>query len=97
MQIHFTGHHVEVTSALRTFTQEKLNKLDKHFDNITDIHVIFNVEKLIQRVEASVMVTKAKIHASAESDDMYTAIDELVHKLNAQLIKHKEKHLSHRE
>lgn len=97
MHIHFTGHHVDVTPALRTFTEEKLNKLDKHFDNITDIHVTFNVEKLIQKVEAAIHYAGTHIHAASESTDMYAAVDELVDKLHSQLQKHKEKNHSHRE
>lgn len=97
MQINFTGHHVEVTPALKTFTEDKFNKLDRHFDKITDIHVIFDVDKLIHKAEASVLVTKGKIYACAESSDMYTAIDELVDKLDRQIIKYKEKLKAHRE
>ena len=97
MEINFTGHHMEVTPALKTFTLEKFNKLERHFDKILSINVIFDVEKLRQIVEATVHVTKDEIHASSESDDMYTAIDILVDKLDRQLIKHKEKMQNHRE
>lgn len=95
MQIHFTGHQIEVTDALRTFTEEKLQKLQRHFDRIIDIHVTFNVEKLSQIAEATVLVSKADLHAKAEAENMYTAIDEMISKLDRQLIKHKEKHDSH--
>jgi putative sigma-54 modulation protein len=91
MQINFTGHRMEITPALRTFTQEKFDKLERHFDKITAINVIFDVEKLRQIVEATILVVKGEVHASSESEDMYTAIDILVDKLDRQLIKHKEK------
>lgn len=97
MQINFTGHRIEVTPALRTFTEEKFDKLERHFDKITAINVIFDVEKLRQIAEATILVAKGELHASAESDDMYTAIDNLVDKLDRQLIKHKEKLKEHRE
>ena len=96
MEINFTGHHVEVTSALKLFTEEKMHKLERHFNKINSIHVVFAVEKLLHIAEATVSVTKDKICASAEATDMYTAIDELVNKLDHQLIKHKEKIQSHR-
>ena len=96
MHIELTGHQVEVTDALRIFTEDKLSKLSKHFDRITAIHVTFDVEKLRQMVEATVLVPKGELHASASSENMYTAIDELVDKLNRQLIKHKEKIENHR-
>jgi len=97
MQIHFTGHNVEVTPALRSFTEDKFNKLGRHFDRINSIKVVFDVEKLSQICEASIHVAKGELHARAESEDMYAAIDELVDKLDRQLIKHKEKIRNHRE
>ena len=97
MQINFTGHHVEVTPALRAFTEEKLNKLEKHFDKITSMHVVFDIEKLSHIAEATVLVAKGELHARAESEDMYAAIDTLVDKLDRQLIKLKEKIRNHRE
>lgn len=97
MQIHFTGHKIEVTESLKRFTQEKLNKLERHFDKITTINVTFEVDKLRQIAEATVVITKAELHAKAESEDMYTAIDELVDKLDRQLLKHKHKIQDHRD
>ncbi len=97
MQINFTGHHVEVTPALKQFTNEKLDKLERHFDKITAIDIVFDVEKLRHIAEASIKIVKGDLHARAEADDMYTAIDDLVNKLDRQLIKHKEKIRSHRE
>lgn len=97
MQINFTGHHVEVTPALRAFTVDKFDRLERHFDKITAINVFFDVEKLRQIAEASILVAKGELHARAESEDMYAAIDELVDKLDRQLIKHKEKIRAHRD
>ncbi|KTC78115.1 ribosome hibernation promoting factor [Legionella brunensis] len=97
MQISFTGHNVEVTPALRAFTADKFNKLERHFDRITSIHVVFDIEKLSQIAEATIQVAKGELHARAESEDMYAAIDALIDKLDRQLIKHKEKIREHRE
>ncbi len=88
---------MEVTPALKTFAQEKFDKLERHFDKITAINVIFDVEKLRQIAEATILVNKGELHASSESEDMYTAIDILVDKLDRQLIKHKEKMRGHRD
>ena len=96
MQINFTGHGMEVTPALRTFTQEKFDKLERHFDKITAINVVFDVEKLRKIAEATILIAKAELHASSESEDMYAAVDTLVDKLDKQLIKHKEKNRKHR-
>jgi len=97
MNIHFVGRNVEVTPALKAFTEDKFDKLERHFDRITAINVIFDVEKLSQIAEASIQVAKREFFARAESDDMYTAIDELVDKLDRQLLKHKEKIRDHRD
>ena len=96
MQINVSGHHVEVTPALREYVNTKLSRLQRHFDNITKTEVTLTVEKLIQKAEASVHVTGADLFATCESDDMYSAIDQLTNKLNRQLIKYKEKSTSHK-
>lgn len=97
MQINITGHRLEITPALKLFTQEKFDKLERHFDKITAINVVFDVEKLRQIAEATILIAKGELHASSESEDMYTAIDILVSKLDRQLIKHKEKMRVHRD
>lgn len=91
MQINVSGHHVEVTPALRDYVTTKLSKLERHFDQITNTDVTLTVEKLIQKAEASVHVAGADLFAACESEDMYAAIDQLTDKLDRQLIKHKEK------
>lgn len=95
MNLAVTGHHVEVTDALKGYVSEKMDKLERHFDNITDIHVILSVEKLRQQAEATIDLTGTKIHAESESEDMYAAIDALIDKLDRQVIKHKEKLRDH--
>ena len=97
MQINVSGHHVEVTPALRDYVNSKLSKLQRHFDNITNTDVTLTVEKLVQKAEASVHVAGADLFAACESNDMYTAIDLLTDKLDRQLIKHKEKTLGRKQ
>lgn len=91
MQLSISGHHVEVTDALKNYTAEKLAKLERHFDHITNVHVVLSVDKLSQRAEATVHASGADLFADADSDDMYAAIDALTDKLDRQLLKHKEK------
>ena len=98
MRIEYTGQHIEVTPALRAFSDEKFLKLSRHFNHgMIAIHVIFSVQKLQQKVEATVLIKNAEIHARADAVDMYAAIDRLVDKLDRQLIKHKEKMQNKRE
>jgi putative sigma-54 modulation protein len=96
MQLSVTGHHIEVTPALRDYVGTKLAKLERHFDNMTDIHCILTVEKLIHKAEATVHVGGGTIHADSSDGDMYAAIDLLVDKLDRQVKKYKEKLTDHR-
>lgn len=91
MQLSISGHHVDVTDALKTYVEEKLQKLERHYDHITNAHVILTVEKLQQRAEATVHISGAEVFADADCDDMYAAIDKLTDKLDRQILKHKEK------
>nr|WP_136251843.1 ribosome hibernation promoting factor [Ningiella ruwaisensis] len=91
MQINLTGHHVDITDSLRNYVDTKFEKLERHFDHITNVHVILNVEKLNQKAEATVHLNGGEIFANAEHTDMYAAIDSLIDKLDRQVIKHKEK------
>ena len=97
MQINFTGHHLEVTPALREYTTSKFEKLQRHFDKINSINVVFDIEKILQSAEATIHVAKTELHASSKSENMYSSVDALVEKLDRQLIKHKEKMQSHRD
>ena len=96
MQLSVTGHHVEITDALRTYVEEKFQKLERHFDHVTNVHVILSVEKLQKKAEATVHVSGADVFAEAVDEDMYAAIDSLIDKLDRQVIKHKEKMQSRR-
>lgn len=93
MQVNISGHHVEVTEALHDYVVKKLERLDAHFDNITNVQVTLSVEKLSHKAEATLHIRGADINATADHEDMYAAIDQLSDKLDRQLVKHKEKNL----
>ena len=96
MQVNLTGHHVDITDALRAYVDEKIARLERHFDHVTNVHVILSVEKKNQKAEATVHIAGADVFADAVRDDMYAAIDALVDKLDRQVLRHKEKLKSHR-
>jgi putative sigma-54 modulation protein len=99
MQINLTGHHVEITDSLRNYVNEKMARLERHFDKVNDMHVILELEKLRHKAEAKVNMRGNTVFADATEDDMYAAIDALVDKLDRQVKKHKEKitnHLHHK-
>lgn len=91
MQISVSGHHLDITDSLRHYVDEKIKKLDRHFDQAIDIHVILSVEKLRHKAEATLHVSGNNLHADDTQADMYAAIDGLVDKLDRQGKKHKEK------
>ena len=96
MQITITGHHVEVTAPLRAYVTEKMQKLERHFDQVSSVNVILNVEKLQHQAEATVKAGGRTIFAAETAKDMYASIDKLIDKLDRQVLKHKEKKSNHR-
>jgi putative sigma-54 modulation protein len=96
MQITISGHHLDLTDPLKAYVHSKLERLGNHSDFITNIHVTLTVVKLDHTAEAIVHVNGKDVFADAKNGDMYAAIDQLVDKLDRQLIKHKEKLRSHR-
>lgn len=95
MQIELTGHHIEVTDSLKTYVNEKMAKLVRHFDKVSNTHVILSVENVRHKAEATVHMSGHDIFADCVEDDMYAAIDKLVDKLDRQVKKHKEKTTNH--
>ncbi len=95
MQITLSGHHVEVTPALRSYVTGKLERIERHFDQVTDIKVILSVEKQRQKAEATINTGGASLYADAVEADMYAAIDALADKLDRQIKRHKEKLTDH--
>lgn len=91
MQVNITGHHVELTDALRDYVNEKLARLERHYDNITTVQVTLSIEKERHQAACTLHAAGADLHADAENGDMYAAIDALADKLDRQLVKHKEK------
>ena len=95
MQLNVTGHHVDITPALRDYVSSKLERLERHFDHVTNVHVILTVEKQRQKAEATINITGNQLFADAEDADMYAAIDALVDKLDRQIRRHKDKVTDH--
>ena len=96
MQIKLSGHHLDITPALRSYVETKLLRLERHFDHVTTAHVILTVEKERKKAEATIHVNRGNLYADAEHNDMYAAIDRLIDKLDRQVKKHKEKLSNHR-
>lgn len=91
MNLTVTGRHVDVTSSMHNYVVDKLERLQRHSENLFDVHVILSVEKTRQKAEATIDLAGARLYADTTREDMYAAIDLLMDKLDRQLIRHKEK------
>lgn len=95
MNLQISGHHLEVTPAIRDYVTGKLERVTRHFDHVIDVNVILTVEKLKQRAEVTVHVRGKDIFVEADDGDLYAAIDDLVDKLDRQVQKYKQKVQDH--
>lgn len=95
MQVKLTGHHVDITDPLRDYVESKMGRVLRHYDQVTDIHCILEVDKLQHKAEATLQVTGDTLFAESVQNDMYAAIDGLIDKLDRQVKKHKEKITEH--
>ena len=96
MNLELTGHHLNITPAIRSYVQDKVGRITRHFDHVIDVHVVLIVDKLQHKCEATVHVPGSDLHVEAIDGDMYAAIDALADKLDRQVVKHKEKLKLHR-
>ena len=97
MNLHLTGHHLEITPAIRGYAAEKFGKIKRHFDNVViDVNVILSVEKLKQKAEATMHISGKNLFVECDDENLYTAIDMLVDKLDRQVRRHKDKLSSRR-
>jgi putative sigma-54 modulation protein len=100
MNLTISGHHLEVTPAIREYVQAKLERIKRHFDHVIDIAVILTVEKLPekekrQKAEINLHLRGKDLHVESMAHDLYAAIDALVDKLDRQVIKYKTKLQDH--
>ena len=95
MNVQVSGHHVEVTQAIHDYVLSKLERIQRHFDQVIDINVVLSVQKLRQKAEISVHMPGKDIHVASDDEDLYAAIDLMMDKLDRQIIKHKGKAFSH--
>jgi len=100
MNLIISGHHLELTPAIREYVQTKLERIKRHFDHVIDIAVILGVEKPSekdkrQRAEVNLRLRGSVIHVESFAEDLYAAIDTLIDKLDRQVLKYKTKMQDH--
>ncbi|HEV2430073.1 MAG TPA: ribosome-associated translation inhibitor RaiA [Burkholderiales bacterium] len=91
MNLSISGHHLEVTPALRSYVHSKLGRVTRHFDHVIDAHVILTANKVKQKAEVTLHVRGKDLHCECEEVDLYAAIDLLADKLDRQVLKYKDK------
>src|SRR5213075_2944754 len=91
MNLNVSGHHLEVTPAIRSYVRTKLERVSRHFDHVIDAHVILTVDKIRQKAECTLHVRGKDLHYESEEDDLYAAIDLLADKLDRQVLRYKDK------
>jgi putative sigma-54 modulation protein len=100
MNLTISGHHLEVTPALRGYVTQKLDRIMRHFDQVVDVRVLLSVEKQKekegrQRAECNIHVKGNDLFAESASEDLYAAVDDLVDKLDGQVVRHKDRIQNH--
>ena len=96
MNLTISGHHLEVTPALRGYVASKLDRVARHFDQMVDVKVLLSVENQKekdkrQRAECTIRVKGNDLFAESAHEDLYAAVDELMDKLDRQVVRHKDK------
>lgn len=96
MNLTISGHHLQVTPALRGYVTDKLTRMTRNFDQVTDIKVLLSVDNpkekdRRQRAECNIRVKGGELYAESAHEDLYAAVDQLIDKLNRQIVRHKDK------
>ena len=95
MHIQMTGQGITISPALRELTEKKLQRIQPCRDDIFNIHITFHNKKMRKIIDANVALPGSTINVQAESSDMYKTVDLLMHKLETQLAKYKDKKGDH--
>jgi len=93
VDITISGRHLEITPAIRQYTEEKAAKLPKFYDLIQRIEVILeSAQAKLKKAEVVVVAEhKNQFVAQHEGEDLYGCIDQAIHKVQTQLTSHKER------
>ena len=100
MNLTISGHHLEIRPALNNYVKTKLDRITRHFDQVVDIKVLLTVEKQKekdrrQRAECNIHVKGNDLFAESSHEDLYAAVDDLVDKLDRQVVRHKDRLQNH--
>ncbi|HRR20401.1 MAG TPA: ribosome-associated translation inhibitor RaiA, partial [Desulfomonilia bacterium] len=85
MQIDITFKNMDSTDALKDYASKRLSKLDKYIDRPTEVHIVLSVEKRRHKADVTVSADGVVINAVEITEDMYSAIDMVMDKLERQV------------
>ncbi len=91
MRININSHHIDISDSVKTHILSKFKKIKKHFNQITLIEVTIISERNYIKAEAAIYLSGTNLFADAKNNNIYCSIDDLIGKLDRQIIKHKEK------
>jgi putative sigma-54 modulation protein len=91
MRVSIAGRHLEMTDALKSHVEERLDKVRSHFDKVIDVDVVLSVEKHRHIAEVTVHANGVRIHGKESSGDMYASVDTVVEKIDRQILKFKDR------
>ena len=95
MQINITGKNMEITPALRQYAQEKLARMQKYLESVSDVHVTLSLQKYLHIAEITLHADGITIRAEETSEDMYTSLDLVIDKIESQVRRYKERIVAH--
>lgn len=90
MNLNITGHHLDLTPALHAYVVNKLERTAGHNKDIYSAHFVLSLDGAIHKAQATMHTREGEVIGEAEDHDMYAAIDQLMDKLDRQLIRNKE-------
>ncbi|MES2274214.1 MAG: ribosome-associated translation inhibitor RaiA [Chlamydiota bacterium] len=94
--IYVVGKHIEITDAIRNYVFEKLSKVERIADQIIDVTVTLDAQKLEQSCSILMNFIHFHIKVSASTDNLYSAIDKAIDRLVSLIRRYKTKLQSHR-
>jgi len=97
MNIVVNGRNVDVTPALKSYAEEKITRFDKYLPKITEAVVTLSIQKFRHKAEVLIKANGTQIQAESETDELYSAIDEVSEKVERQIKKLKGKLQTHRK
>ena len=96
MEITVTFRHMEPTESLRTYAKDKVSKVEKYLDFPVEAHVVLGVEKFRHLADVTLSLNGTLIKAVEETEDMYSAIDQVMDKVEKQVKRYRSKIISRR-